>query len=620
MDGKALSIAEIIKPARSTNYTIPPYQRQYEWNADRWQALISDVINAATAPEGNPPHWMGILLISSDSNNNFPGDHGSHNYAIIDGQQRTVTLLIWLAALVHHAKSVNQICNLDLTQLSKVAVQQIDQKPLEIVFNEQWLDPQWDQIQESRILEAYRYFRFILWLGANAISEENKIPMPKWKSVKNKGELISHWQKFLENPKNSSIPRKGSYKVQELIDATLNKLSIFCLLHVQQNDEQVEIVFDTLNGMRQELEPLDHVRNSLFVKLGPLEANKIYSSKWAPAEDLIRDVRLKGLKPGSSFLYDYLIAKGEKRRQGTINRNRGASHLARMTAGLNAEKLKDLISNDLIPSMSCWTVVIRRRDSVVIDGVETNFSSRSLELLDSIRDLSTNPMNPLLLHYLVARVKGKLSDSQLEEILFIIETYLARQMLILAPMSPLRARIMEVAAEINGSVDAKHLIKAFEKSGIPTDKEILAIAKEADYGMALQPKSIGALFRGIERKLSGKGANNFKIGNDHYTIEHIYPKKNAKWLKDLSKWRTSPEKMQLVLNNFGNLTVVTKEHNSKVGNKTLKEKQTYPSNKVQMAPLKIHDGWLNANSWTEKDIEARTKKLIQLACDYWSVP
>jgi hypothetical protein len=397
-------------------------------------------------------------------------------------------------------------------------------------------------------------------------------------------------------------------------------LSIFCLLHVQKDDEQVEIVFDTLNGMRQELEPLDHVRNSLFVKLGPDRARDIYQRKWEPAEDLIRDVKLKGLQPGSSFLYDYLISKGEKKRQGTINRNKGASHLARMTAGLSSDKLEELILTDLIPSMSCWTVVIRRRDSVIYETVERTFSSRTLELLDSIRDLSTNPMNPLLLHYLVSRVKGKINDQQLEEILFVIETYLARQMLVIAPMSPLRARVMDIAAEVNGSTDLTTLVKALEKSGMPTDREIMKIAIDASYGTKLQPKSIGAIFRGIERKLSGKGANSFKLGGEHYTIEHIYPRKNAKWLKDLAKWKTTPEKMELVLNQLGNLTVVTKEHNSKVGNKTLHEKKTYPLSKVRMAPMKIHNDWISASKWTEKEIAARTRKLVQTACDYWTSP
>jgi hypothetical protein len=44
----------------------PPYQRQYQWNSERWQSFVSDVSNAAGGNSADPPHWLGILLLSND--------------------------------------------------------------------------------------------------------------------------------------------------------------------------------------------------------------------------------------------------------------------------------------------------------------------------------------------------------------------------------------------------------------------------------------------------------------------------------------------------------------------------------------------------------------------------
>jgi hypothetical protein len=78
--------------------------------------------------------------------------------------------------------------------------------------------------------------------------------------------------------------------------------------------------------------------------------------------------------------------------------------------------------------------------------------------------------------------------------------------------------------------------------------------------------------------------------------------------------------MRASLQTLGNLTVVSKEHNSKVGNKRLIQKQKHPSGLGNAAPLKIHDDWLSAAKWTEKEIQKRTERMISLALKHWPLP
>jgi hypothetical protein len=131
------------------------------------------------------------------------------------------------------------------------------------------------------------------------------------------------------------------------------------------------------------------------------------------------------------------------------------------------------------------------------------------------------------------------------------------------------------------------------------------------------PTALGAIFRGIEMQMSGAGANKFRVAKDQYTIEHIYPRKSAKWETDLLKWKSDVKKMDNFLDTLGNLTVVTQEHNSKVGNKTLAEKQKFPTIVGASAPLRLHDDWIKAKKWTEKEIQARSQDLLRFALKRW---
>jgi len=604
------------------HYVIPPYQRQYQWSEERWQSLVCDVASSIKNSDQDPAHWLGVLLLSQDKGIQYPGDDSVANFSVIDGQQRIVTLIVWLAALIHHAEDNGIDPEISVSSLSRISVQVSDQKSLEVVLRKLWLKNQYQSLIETQIMRAYRYFRYILWLGKDALIEEYPLKMPNWSSNDNDEEVInpqSRWEKFLDSASSGDITRSETVDCKQLIQATRNRLTIFALIHDPKNDEPVATIFDTLNGMRTELEPLDHVRNSIFVRISEEKSKELFEHHWLPAEENIRDVRIKGLKPGISFLYDFVISQGEKRRQGTISRLKGASHLARMTRNLDEDSLVLFMRENLIPSMTCWPVVVRKRNVVKFEGVEIHFSDRTLELMDSIRDLTKNPANPLVLLYVTARVKGEISDKQLESCLTLIESYLARLILALTPLSPLRARIMDIASDIDGVATEIVLKNALKKAKWPTDSLIRTQSRKGQYG-ELDASQVGAIFRGIERSMSGKFAMNFKIGPSAYTIEHIYPRKDSKWHADLKSWKTNTRKMDLALQALGNLTVVSKEHNSRVGNSRLKEKQKYPTITGRAAPLAIHRSWVKAEKWTEIEIQKRTSELISSAMKYWKIP
>lgn len=617
MQGNSSTIANILNA--SSAYRVPPYQRAYQWEADRWQGLAHDVYQLTSKPKNEPPHWLGILLLSEESGITFPGDDSVRLYTVIDGQQRITTTILWLAAIAHHAKDLGTPLKLDVSRFAQVEVQEIDKLPFTVAIEGKWRTAKFGRLLTTRPLQAYAYFRWLLHLGNDALIEEEPVKGKLLLPAKEAGPFEEQWQRFLDSKSGESIPRGTAVDCELLARTTRTEMSIFALIHDPKLDESQATIFDTLNGMRTPLEPLDHVRNSLFVRLSEDKAKTLYESQWKDTENAIRRMRMKRMAAEKLFLYDYLIAAGEKGRQKTLNANRGASHFSVMTRGLSGDKLESLISGDLLPAMAAWPIVVRQSTEYRLGGVQQQIPKAVINRLATIQDLSVNPANPVALHFLALYAQGAISQKDLEESLFYTECYLARQMLCGRSLSPLRSRVMDIMAKLDRSHDPQVLLATFMASSEwAADPDIEKVARERPFYSDLPSPAVLALLRGIERELSGSGAMYFESGE--YSVEHIFPQRHSKWVNDLSAWGADTHQMSLKLHTIGNLAAVTKSHNAAVGNSTFGEKQKYPIKPGKAAPLSINAGWLKASQWTEVEIEARSKELVAAGLKRWSPP
>jgi hypothetical protein len=324
------------------------------------------------------------------------------------------------------------------------------------------------------------------------------------------------------------------------------------------------------------------------------------------------------MSPAKLFLYDYLIAMGEKKRQKTLNANRGAGVFAQV-ANSTPKPLTQFVREDVIPAMAVWPIVVRHTDSLVLDGVPKRFSQRVLDLMTSIHELSANPANPVVLHYATAYVRGLIPEKDLESTLFATESFVVRQLLAARPLSPLRSKIMDVMGLVDRDPTPAKLTTALLAGDWVEDTEILKGAKSRVFYGQISPRQLGAIFRGVERHLSGPAAMSFALGTgaDQYTIEHIYPQHPEKWKGDVRLWGADTTKMHRLSHTLGNLTVASNRHNRQVGNNRLIAKQNYPHVPGNAAPLSLNKDWLRARKWTELSIEARTNQLLIDALAYW---
>lgn len=80
-------------------YSVPRNQRRYVWNRDNWQELTDDVM--AVVRGTFPSHFIGSIVLKTD-----PRENGLPHYSVIDGQQRTITLTIFLSSIMFWMKKI----------------------------------------------------------------------------------------------------------------------------------------------------------------------------------------------------------------------------------------------------------------------------------------------------------------------------------------------------------------------------------------------------------------------------------------------------------------------------------------------------------------------------------
>ena len=136
---------------------VPVYQRQYRWDIGACEQLLAD-IRAVADTDDRQMHFIGSILSAQD--------HGASGaeLVLIDGQQRTTTLMLLIAALQHTIRDSEPAL---AAQLQRVLVRPDDRERTKLrphrawadVFESVVLDRRGDQIRDSRFDDNYAFFR-----------------------------------------------------------------------------------------------------------------------------------------------------------------------------------------------------------------------------------------------------------------------------------------------------------------------------------------------------------------------------------------------------------------------------------------------------------------------------
>ena len=621
-----------------TCLVIPPYQRPYEWNSDRWQSLIKDIVESLTGHKNN--HFIGVAITteSKPQCEKAKSEIVHKHIDIIDGQQRLLTLRIWLQAIIDHQQDSGSKIDIKFTN---VYCQETDLEDWDAVLSGKWISRYKNyKSDESGLLHAYTYFRWILWLGEDAMLEREPeiLPKPSRKadSIKTLDELHTFWQESLAKRKFASetqdttlqISKSQAVEAATLLQATVDKLTLL-VLEISDQDEDPADIFNALNGQRSELFQFDHLRNFVFANIKEVDSRTdLYENKWKDVERMVsqQEISVKGSSALDTYLYDLLISLGEKKYQ-SISKDKTARQITRyFNSNRNRINSAKSFSEDvLLPNLISWT-------SLKMNGETLQIKHTKYELPVVVRDslklmewMSSGPVAPLLLNVVNRYYLDKISDQELTLSVKSIENYLARYVISGDALSPLRAAIMNVCAKLGSNYtleDLQSILKDLKHTDHNLEKRLLPSSTKlqdpyGDYARLYEsrtPRQLLALFQSIEKYRVGEHCSNLlrDSSEDRLTIEHIYPQTPDRWKSDLKTWDTSNTALKNRLHTLGNLAVVPKSINSEMSNERFLDKKKILKENV-FVELAVNREWQNPNQtkWTPEAIDERATSMLR---------
>ena len=586
---------------------VPLFQRPYVWNEEsQWEPLWNDVVRVADRLLKEPqdkhrPHFLGAVVLQQVQN-----PIGlMQTRTIIDGQQRLTTLQLLLDALHAELLSVQAT-----TPAARI-------EPLVRNANPFCSKPEdhfkvWPTNRDRAAFNAV--------MGAT--------PPVNHDGTGYRGERMIEAHRFFSEQARQWLTMEGSEATQArgaAIETVVRELLQMVIIDLAA-DENAQEIFETLNARGAQLTAADLIKNFIFQRLleSGADVERAYQDHWKEFETGFWETEIsvgRARYPRSSiFLNHWLMARtGEEivAREVFDRFKRFADHQAGIPmAGL------------LVQVHDASQVY---RKFVVAAAAHAGPIDRLGLFVYRTGVLESEVVKPLLLCLLDPQ-QPPIPQSQLTQVLEVVESWMVRRMLVRASTKNYTQVIAELIALIRksdrksaGDVIEKYL--AAQKSGSSYWPDDAELAEELQGLLAYRRLRRGRLrmvLEAIEDHLRGWRADKTGLGGERvargqYAIEHVMPRK---WVLNWPLDGGSEADRDRLIQTFGNLTLLTGKLNSKVSN------GPWLGNDGKRHGLEAHDVLLlnrellrkATDRWTEDSVRLRTRELTEIVIQIWPVP
>lgn len=558
-------------------FEIPFFQRAYVWSEDNWNIFWDHLVGEVEAYENGvqSEHFIGTIITKQKENKNL-----SENIVeLIDGQQRLTTITVFLKALAD--TSMGELPNL--------------RESIESLL---WFKDSYSN----------KHYRMI----------HSRIDKPNFHQ-------IMEMPEELENEENSSIINAYKYFIKKLENYTdhqremvkqvlLHKIPIISMLLDKDDDEQE--IFDTINSLGVRLTIAELLKNYLFKDK---ELVEYYEEEWQSVfendEEQVEfwsTVRSSGRVKRDNIellLYCMLIIETKKEVRLEKLFSEYKLHLKEMDVEEKKQFLLRL--NDLA---NLYLEMPQKEELI-----EFGFKNQTKRFFHLLENLEITTIFPLIL-YLYSNISD---ENELNSCFKILESFIALRQICKFTTKNYNNLFIQIIRSLDkikmekkiDSNDLLEILKSFADFGnrMPTKLEV----QEAFQNSILSNKQAGAILYTIALKdIDSEYSDTKTLSSKSFSVEHMMPKKwEENWsdvdLNDLSKFK----RKQKILT-IGNLTLITKNLNSKLRNQSwVNKKQTLK----EYSSLKMTTSFLELDTWDEESISDRAKQLCQKALEIWSV-
>jgi len=531
-------------------FIVPLFQRTYSWNRENIEKLWEDLEDTKNGSES--AHFFGSFVtmpVPSSAS-------GVSKYTMIDGQQRLVTIFIFLAALRNRIIEINP---------------EYEKKD---EINELYLINKYHPEDKYKVVptQADRKIFFTILNDVNSFIDSNHLIIETYKFFSNKLSAISDLNDLVS-----------------LKDTILSKFSVVDIR--LENGDDPYLIFESLNATGTPLTQADLVRNYLFMRLSSNNQQDVYKEIWFPMQQNLQDYL-------EDFIRHFLAMDGN-----IPNYNKIYATFKEI-ADEKAKSEEDVI--DMMKELSKYS------EYYFTFLYPENESKEELKgYFEKFRRLEVTTSYPLLLKLYDDYANRKLSIDNFAKCLHAIETYIVRRAVCGIPTNVLN----KYFPTIYKSLDQTNIVHSM-KEKLQSGRGARRMPDDYEFKQCFQERKLfgNRILRYLLEEL--EKYNNKEIVNfEELQIEHIMPQTlSEEWKKELgSDWELIYQKY---LDTLGNLTLTG--YNPEYSNKLFIEKKDMEKG-FKDSGLQLNRGLAKLEKWTEKEIMDRAEELSKIGLEIWNI-
>ena len=585
------TVTELFPPALHVVYVIPKYQREYTWGRREWEQLFFDI------RENDNGYFLGSIICINQTGDALK----EQELEVVDGQQRLTTISLLYAAAYQQLKTVSEHFELDLEEellnLKRVLVLKKGKDSLRVT----------PQVQNSN-QDDYRY----------VLSLAGILPSGKKAAAYAGVRRIMTAYKYFQESIGKLVDEKTG-DVSALLEF-LEKMNHANLVKIEVNSHSdAYTLFESLNNRGVPLTAIDLIKNKFLSHLDRIDPDGVdgYFEMWQSLLGQLGD----DYNVQERFFRHFYNAFKEELNAPFRDKKEGGYPLGPIAQRSNLIHIFErLIQQDPKHYLDWLVQAGTSYARLLMDGrpVENELDRTLLELAR----VQGAPAYLLLLYLLERQQELGLGDDQLTRIVQTLVGFFVRRNLTETPaFHDLNYLFMRLVEGIGDRKNAR-LVKFIQRELIRVSADEATFRERLGGPVYEENKDLTRflLCTLAERAMTRETTVDLwaKVDKKYvWTIEHVFPQGEnipRNWVEmiadgDAEKAR---EIQRQHVHRLGNLTI--SGYNSQLGNKDFENKKNRRDHKGNPIGynnrLCLNDDLVKAKTWTGKQIEKRTQKLV----------
>ena len=540
-----------------TVFSIPVYQRDYNWQEKQCQRLFKDILQTGKN-EKVSSYFLGSIVYIHDGIYGV----GEKEFHVIDGQQRMTTLTLLFLAIYFKLKG---------TILAKDA---------DKIYNQYVVNPYSEKEIKLKLLPPEENLYILNKISHNKFNELEAF------QDRNMLKNYLFFEKELENL---------SFDDMKHLSNGIEKL-IYIDIALEKGKDDPQKIFESLNSTGLDLSQGDLIRNYILMDLERGEQNRIYKEIWIPIENNCKVSDGSEITSYvSDFIRDYLTLKTEK----ISSKPKVFETFKAYYEKENDEKLEDMKKYS-----EAYSYIIK-------PSLEKDKDIQ--RELDYLKSLDKTVINTFLIGILKDYKDNILEKDELVNMLILLQSYLWRRYITEKPTNALNKIFQGMYGKISRSGNYyENLVDVLMAEDFPTDEELESALKLKN--VYKDKEKLNYVFKKLENYNHNELID---FDNEKITIEHIFPQKpNKAWKENYSD--NELEQMISFKDTISNLTLTGS--NSNLSNKAFHEKRDDEVHGYKNSKLYMNKYLGRLEEWNLLSMEARFESLYDDIIKIWKRP